>query len=158
MTLNQPKTTTRGSRCFSSLFHISLRLHAWTECFSLDLIENSQLISVFLPPQQPLTAWWGHGVPGHLAPLHVALVAQRGVARYLSPLETGVRPVLTSNSAEVALETTPYATLRKVRTFSVCRYIHALMPACSTALIFIHLVRLISLGASCRHREAAHLV
>lgn len=120
--------------------------------------QNSQLISVFLPPQQPLTVWWGHGVPGHLAPLHVELVAQRGVAKYLFPLETGVRHVLTSNSAEDALETTPYAAPRKVRTFSMCRYIQALMPACTPALIYIHLVRLYSLGASCQHREAAHLV
>lgn len=61
----------------------------------------------------PLTVWWDLGAPGHHAHHHVELAAQKGVAKYLYPLETEARPVLTSNSVEDALETMPYAALRK---------------------------------------------
>lgn len=61
----------------------------------------------------PLTVWWGLGVPGHHVHLHAGLVAQRGVAKYLFPLETEARPVLISNSVEVALVTTLFAVQRK---------------------------------------------
>ncbi|KAE8291859.1 hypothetical protein D5F01_LYC09220 [Larimichthys crocea] len=62
---------------------------------------------------QPLTVWWDHGVPGHHAHLHVELAAQKGVGKCLFPLEMEALPVLTSNSVEAALETMPYAALRK---------------------------------------------
>lgn len=62
---------------------------------------------------QPLTVWWDHGVPGHHAHLHVELAAQKGVGKCQFPPETEARLVLTSNSVEDALETMPYAALRK---------------------------------------------
>lgn len=62
---------------------------------------------------QPLTVWWGRGVPGHHVHLHVELEAQNAVAKCLSLLETEALRVQISNSAEDALETMPYAALRK---------------------------------------------
>lgn len=83
--------------------------------FLLPFAPSPQLISVIsLLPQQPLTVWWDHGVPGHRARLHVGSAARREVAKCLSPLETEAHRVLTSNRDEDASETTPYAILLKV--------------------------------------------
>lgn len=65
--------------------------------------------------QQPSTAWWGRGVPGPPARLHVASGAQSGVAKCPFRPGTGGDRALTSNSDEGASEMTQCAAEGQVR-------------------------------------------